>query len=345
MGMLEVVRCCPVLYATFGEHSGRSFFVRTELQSGERSVRNAPLCEHDAHKTDMRMNQVQSIKCSACKDGVQPPFAFSMAFQPIVDIEAHSVFAYEALVRGVRNESAYSILSQVNEQNRYAFDQNCRVRAITLAAELGLVETGARLSINFMPGAVYSPAACIQLTLKTAASCAFPLDRLIFEMTETEEIRDVQHLLQIVGEYRKHGFRMAIDDYGAGYSGLNLLADFRPDILKLDMKLIRNIHQRPVAQAIVRSTVDLCATLGTDLIAEGVETIAEYDTVKACGIHLMQGYLLAKPAFEALPEFTLPQERLTLPLTLTQPKRRKSVAVVPKPYSPANSTPLYVGAV
>ena len=62
----------------------------------------------------MRTNQVQSTKCSACKDGVQPPFAFSMAFQPIVDTQAHSVFAYEALVRGVHNEPAYSILAEVN---------------------------------------------------------------------------------------------------------------------------------------------------------------------------------------------------------------------------------------
>ena len=196
-----------------------------------------------------------------------------------------------------------------------------------------------------MPGAVYSPAACIQLTLKTAASCAFPLDRLIFETTETEEVRDVQHLLQIVEEYKKHGFRMAIDDYGAGYSGLNLLADFRPDILKLDMKLIRNLHQRPVAQAIVRSTVALCTTLGTELIAEGVETIAEYEVVKACGIRLMQGYLLAKPAFEALVGFTLPSERLTPASTSAQPRRDKFVGAVPKPCPPANRIPLHVGAV
>ena len=95
-------------------------------------------------------------KCTACRDGMAPPMAFSMAFQPIVDVQAESVFAYEALVRGTNNESAGTILSQVNYTNRYSFDQNCRVRALTLASRLALASTGARLSINFMPGAVYS---------------------------------------------------------------------------------------------------------------------------------------------------------------------------------------------
>jgi EAL domain-containing protein (putative c-di-GMP-specific phosphodiesterase class I) len=160
-----------------------------------------------------------------------------MAFQPIVDVEASRVFAYEALVRGLDGQSAGSTLDQVTDENRYAFDQHCRVKAITLATRLNLVQTGAMLSINFMPGAVYSPAACIQLTLKTARECSFPLDRLIFEITEAEEVRDRGHLRNIVDEYRRHGFKMALDDFGAGYCGLNLLADFPADIIKGQLHL------------------------------------------------------------------------------------------------------------
>lgn len=164
-----------------------------------------------------------------------------MAFPPSVDVSSGRVYAFEALVRGPNNEGAGSILAQVTEANQYAFDQACRVKAITVAQRLGL-ETGAMLSINFMPGAVYSPAACIQLTLKTARSTGFPLDRLIFGVTEAEEVVDRGHLVRIVGEYRKHGFRMAMDDFGAGYSGLNLLAEFRAEILKLDMDLTRDLQ-------------------------------------------------------------------------------------------------------
>lgn len=253
------------------------------------------------------MNSPQG--CSACKDGVQEPFPFSMAFQPIVDIDAKRVFAYEALVRGPQDEPALWVLRQLTKENQYSFDQVCRVKAIALAKTLNLAETGAALSINFIPGAVYSPVSCIQTTLKTAQRVGFPLDRLIFEITEGEEIADRKHLMGIVNEYRRHGFRMAIDDFGAGYSGFNVLADVPLEIVKLDMDLIRAIDERPKALAIVQSMVDLCRTLETTLIAEGVETIAEFAALRDCGVNLMQGYLFARPAFERLPEFSLPEER------------------------------------
>lgn len=231
-----------------------------------------------------------------------------MAFQPIVDVEAGKIYAYEALVRGVNNESALSVLSQVTDENRYAFDQGCRTTAIRLAQRLGLAETGAKLSINFMPGAVYNPTACIHLTVATAASVGFPLERLVFEITETEEVRDRQHMLSIFKEYRKHGFEIAMDDFGAGFCGLNLFAELTPDILKIDMELTRRIHLRPVAMATMRCLVQLCAELKIPLVAEGVETMEEYRALKECGIRLMQGYLLARPGFETLPAFVVPKE-------------------------------------
>ncbi len=243
-------------------------------------------------------------KCSACQDGVSPPFPMTMAFQPIVDVLESRVYAYEALVRGLNNEPAGVVMAQLTEETRYSFDQNCRVAALTLASRLGLQNTDARLSINFMPGAVYSPAACIRLTLETARALNFPLDRIIFEITELERVRDRNHLRIIAEEYRRHGFQLALDDFGAGYSGHNLLADVAPEIIKLDIDLIRNIHQRPAALAIVRSTVQLCKDLGVACIAEGVETIEEFRALLTCDIRLMQGYLLARPAFEALPGFT-----------------------------------------
>jgi EAL domain-containing protein (putative c-di-GMP-specific phosphodiesterase class I) len=224
-----------------------------------------------------------------------------MAFQPIVDLTTQSVFAYESLVRGLNGESASTILSQITEQNRYAFDQQCRVKAITLAAQLGLAETGAFLSINFMPGAVYSPAACIRKTLETASEVNFPLDRLIFELTEDDRIADIEHLKGIVREYHKHGFRIAIDDFGAGYSGLNLLASFTPDILKLDMGLTRDIHLRPQAAKLLRHLVAVAESFGCLLVAEGIENEEELAVTRECGVNLVQGYYFAKPGFETLP--------------------------------------------
>lgn len=247
-------------------------------------------------------------QCQACRDGKNNPFPFSMAFQPIVDVEARTVFAYEALVRGPQDQSAVSVLSQLNADNLYAFDQGCRVAAISKAMQLGLAETGALLSINFMPGAVYSPSACIKLTLDTARRYDFPIDRLIFEITEGEEVIDKEHLRAIVDEYRRRGFQVALDDFGAGYSGLSLLADIPVDHLKLDIGLVRNLHQRPAALSIVKALVALAATLGQTVIAEGIETIDEYHAVRGCGIRLMQGYLLARPGFERLPTIDWPED-------------------------------------
>lgn len=229
-----------------------------------------------------------------------------MAFQPIVDIRTGEPFAHEALVRGVEGEGAADVLARVTPENRYAFDQQCRVAAIEGAVAAGLLATSARLSINFLPNAVYSPLACIQLTLKTADACGMPTDRLIFEFTENEEMGDPTHVARIIETYRSMGFGTAIDDFGAGYAGLSLLARFQPDIIKLDMGLIRGVEDSAPRRQIVGHLVAMCETLGLTVIAEGMETRAEFDVLAAIGVRYFQGYLFARPAFRELATVTLP---------------------------------------
>lgn len=243
--------------------------------------------------------------CKDCRagEGFQTPF--TMAFQPIVDLRTRSVFAYEALVRGSSGEGAPSVLETVNTTNRYAFDQGCRVKAIGLASQLGLVERGGLLSINFLPNAVYDPAACIRLTLSTARRNGFPLDRLLFEFTESERVEH-DHLGRIISAYKALGFRTAIDDFGAGYSGLTLLAKFQPDIVKLDMELVRDIDTDRVKRLLVGGMVGVCREIGVEVVAEGIETMGEHQTLLDLGVWLQQGFLLARPGFEALPEVAWP---------------------------------------
>ena len=245
-------------------------------------------------------------RCDACGEGVTQPFPFTMAFQPIVSASRRMVFAYEALVRGLDGESAASVLARVTRRNRYAFDQSCRRTAIDLAARLGIVEKGVCLSINFIPGAMYEPENCVRATLAAARRAKLPADRLIFEVTEGEEVLEPSHLAKIFDVYRRHGFRPAIDDFGAGYAGLNLLAEFQPNIIKLDRKLIQDIDISLPKQAIVRGVLSVCNDLAITPIAEGVETEAEYRSLRALGIDLFQGYLFARPGFEALPEPAFP---------------------------------------
>jgi EAL domain-containing protein (putative c-di-GMP-specific phosphodiesterase class I) len=244
----------------------------------------------------------KKTRCNACRTDVSVP-EFTMAFQPIVDIEKGDVFAYEALVRPVGGGSAYEVLSLINEENRYAFDQACRVKAITMAASLDM---SALLSINFLPNAVYQPAACLQKTFEAAERAKFPLHHLMFEVTENEPSRDVGHLQDIFNEYKRHGMITAIDDFGAGHSGLNMLADFQPDVLKIDMALTRAINTDAVRYEIARAIIGLCKSLHISVIAEGVETIQEAVTLRELGVRLFQGYLFAKPAVEQLPGIAAP---------------------------------------
>ena len=234
--------------------------------------------------------------CAVCKEPLG--FDFTFAFQPIVDVATQSIYAYEALVRGVNGEGAAVVLGQVNDTNRYRFDQGCRIRSIFLAQRLGMTT---RISINFLPNAMYQPELCIRTTIAAAEAAKFPLEQIIFEVTEGEQILEPGKLLSIFSYYRKRGFATAIDDFGAGYAGLGLLTDFQPDILKIDIKLVRDIDSNPVKQAVVEGILHTTRTLGIKVIAEGVETRAEAQWFKANGIRLMQGYYFARPGFESLP--------------------------------------------
>jgi EAL domain-containing protein (putative c-di-GMP-specific phosphodiesterase class I) len=237
-----------------------------------------------------------SIGCAECRNLEALGFDFTMAFQPIFNVTTGAPFAYEALVRGVNGESAGFILGQVNDGNRYRFDQACRVRAIELAAQLGLPAiTDCKLSINFLPKAVYRAETCIRATLEASRTFDFPVDRLMFEVTEGERVDDPLHLKSIFEEYARQGFTTAVDDFGSGYSGLNMLAMFQPHVLKIDMALTRNIDQDAVRRAIVEGIMLVSKRLGITVIAEGIETCEERDALLDLGVELMQGYLFARP--------------------------------------------------
>lgn len=241
--------------------------------------------------------------CAGCKDGEALGFDFVMAFQPIVDTAAHRVWGYEALVRGANGEGAGWVLNQVNTENRYRFDQACRVKAITAAGDL-FREPHLRLSINFMPNAVYEPAACIRTSLAAAERVGFARERISFEFTEDERL-DVNHINRIIAEYKRLGFRVALDDFGSGYNGLGLLADFRPDTIKIDMHLVRGIDTSPTRQVIVAGILGIARALDIQVTAEGVETQNEMAVLQAAGITLFQGYYFSEPAVGMLPPVAL----------------------------------------
>ena len=238
--------------------------------------------------------------CKGCKETSMSTFGidFTMAFQPIVDITEGRIWAYEALVRGKAGESAGEVMSYLTEDNQYYFDQACRVTAIELAGAKMPAGSKALLSINFMPNAVYEPRACIAASLAATAKANFNPHRLLFEFTEQEEMTDPDHVQRIVSEYSKMGFKTAIDDFGAGFAGLGLLARFQTDIIKIDMELVRGIDTSASRKAIFAGVMEMSRLLKFRVLAEGVETKAEMNALVDLGVDLFQGYYFAKPQFE-----------------------------------------------
>ncbi len=242
---------------------------------------------------------IRQQTCKDCLEGKDLGFEITMAFQPIIDWQTQQVCAYEALVRGTEGQGAGWVFEQINHDNRYYFDQACRVKAIEVAARLGC-ETF--LHINFLPNAVYSPDTCIRATIEAADLYGFDLNKLVFEVTEGEEIVSKAHLQRIFSSYSARGFQTAIDDYGAGYASHSWLVELRPHILKLDRSLITDLDQSLEKQQEIKKVLAQCTLQGTRILAEGVETEAELNTLVVLGVRFFQGYYFAKPGFESLPD-------------------------------------------
>lgn len=242
-------------------------------------------------------SQYKELNCAQCRAGAGLDFDFSFAFQPVVNARQRCVIAYEALVRGAQGEPAHTVLAKIDDRNRYAFDQACRVKAIALASRLGMTT---RLNINFFPNAIYRPELCIRTTLEAAKTYGFPIENLTFEFLESERAPDIEHLRTVVESYQRLGFQTALDDFGTGNSNLYLLADFKPDKIKIDRILLQNIDENTNRQIIVRGIIETAAQLGIEVVAEGVETHSEYVWLLQAGIENFQGYYFGRPAFEQL---------------------------------------------
>lgn len=226
-------------------------------------------------------------------------FDFSFAFQPIVNAATREVISFEALVRGPCGEPSAEVFAKVPRENLYRFDQACRVKAIHMARRLNLQT---HLNINLFPNAIHLTGMNIRSTLQASFQEGFPVENLIFEVSEAERLIHYTRVVQIFKSYEDFGFQTAIDDFGTGYSGLRMLAEYQPNYIKLDRNIIADIHANRVKQIIVQGISGICRQLHIEMIAEGVEKAEEYQWLREAGITLFQGYYFARPAFEALAE-------------------------------------------
>lgn len=225
-------------------------------------------------------------------------------FQPIVSASNPSeVFAHECLLRGLDEEGALVSPGPMFEVARGAgllfnLDRAARIKAITEASRLGLESN---VFINFNPTSIYDPVYCLRSTIGAIERSDLSPDRIVFEITESDYVKDGRHLRNILDFYRRSGFKVALDDLGAGYSSLNLLAALRPDFVKLDAHLVQDVDHDPYRAVIASKLLELAKDLGVCVIAEGVETEEQWRWLSENGADLAQGYLFTRPASPPLP--------------------------------------------
>ncbi|MGE3271609.1 MAG: EAL domain-containing protein [Chloroflexota bacterium] len=224
--------------------------------------------------------------------------AITSHYQPIVDLEAGTIFAHEALIRTHRDDGTLVSGGSIVEAGRrlgalHVLDQIGRTSAIR-GARAGNLTTN--LFINFFPTVVYDPVHCLRTTRQAMDEAGIRPQQIVFEVVESEHIADRKHLLDILAYYRAQGFRVALDDLGSGYSSLNLLVALRPDFVKLDMELAREVAADPLRRALVEALVRTAQQYGIQVIAEGVETVESAKVLASLGIRLLQGYLFGRPA-------------------------------------------------
>lgn len=221
-----------------------------------------------------------------------------MHLQPIVHAhDVTSVYAYECLLRGVSatgdlvNPKAMFDIA-ASAKLTYQLDRAARMAAIRTIIEQTITDY---VFINFNPTSVYDPRTCLRTTFAAIEKAHINPQQIVFEVIESEYINDVPHLLNITTHYRREGFRIALDDLGAGYGSLGLLAELKPDIVKLDRRLISNIDQDKFQQSILQSLLDMAQHLGIETVAEGIERPEERDWLIEHGATYLQGYLFGRP--------------------------------------------------
>jgi EAL domain-containing protein (putative c-di-GMP-specific phosphodiesterase class I) len=213
-----------------------------------------------------------------------------MAFQPIVRASDRSVYGYEALLRTeeptlIRPDLVVDAAERLGSLERLGR----KVRSLAATA-MAQAEPDTTLFLNLHPHDLTD-----RELFETTSTLGQMAGRVVLEVTERAAIEEVDGIERRVQQLRQQGFRVAVDDLGAGYAGLSSFALLEPEIVKLDVSLLRDIDQSPVKQKLVASMTSLCKDMGFLVVAEGIETTAERDCVVTLGCDLLQGYLFARP--------------------------------------------------
>jgi EAL domain-containing protein (putative c-di-GMP-specific phosphodiesterase class I)/predicted transcriptional regulator len=220
-------------------------------------------------------------------------------YQPIVDLQRGQILGWEALSRGPkgsyfeRPDVLFSCAEEFGEL--FELEKLCRESAI---AHVGQFSRDQKLFLNMNPKMVDDSRFVTGWTKQLLAKFDIKPDQIVFEITERHSIRDFAGFRKALNHYRDQGYLIAVDDVGSGYSNLQSIVELKPDFVKMDMSLIRNIDRDPTRQAVLEAFVTIATKVGCRLLAEGIETEEELRMVQRLGVQLGQGYLLGRPEAE-----------------------------------------------
>lgn len=213
-----------------------------------------------------------------------------IAYQPIISWSNREVFGYEALLRSGEPKLPHpgAILDAAERLDRLP-ELGRAIRSAACQPHLSMPD-GAMLFVNLhthdlLDEDLFDP----ESPLARVAS------NVVLEITERASLHHIRDVQARIGRLREMGFRIAVDDLGAGYAGLTSFAQLEPEVVKLDMSLVRDVHTQPTKQTLVRTMISMCKELGMKVVAEGIEIPEERDVIVAAGCDLMQGCLFARP--------------------------------------------------
>lgn len=220
-------------------------------------------------------------------------------FQPIFERSNHRIWGYECLARGRDSEGEIvppiDMIRWCEQENLlFMFDRVCRETHLTNAGRAD-VPHDATFLINFLPTAIYDPNYCLRTSMAAARNAGLDPSRVIFEVVESHAVAERDHLRRTLDYYRSHGFRVALDDVSAGFSGLSMLADLEPDIIKIDRALVVRSVESDAHRHVCIALKEIAHKSDKLVLAEGIDSEAQLACMRDIGVDLFQGFLLARP--------------------------------------------------
>lgn len=285
------------------------------------------------------MTQEELLKFKSLEE-ILSTAALTPMFQPIVSLQNKQIYGYEALIRGPSDSLLHSPINLFDAASRHGrlaeLDLLCREVAIAKFGALGL---GSKLFINTIPAAILHPDYPHGLTLQFLKKAGVSAENVIIELTEQYPIDDYDLMREATKHYRDMGFSIAIDDLGAGYSGLRTWSELQPDFVKLDRHFIQNIHNDKQKRQFVKSIIDIARGIDCQVIGEGVEVRGEYLAVQEMDITFAQGYYFARPAItptQQLEEKLFAKRHVTHPIATGKPRTSSLVSSLLTPLEPVH---------